>query len=1027
MKQPAARRRCGIVLLTTCFLAGGLTVSVLTATPPALSATARQPGAVNAAWPADSGRTATPGWNTGTLTDADLRGLVSQMTLSEEIGMVHGEGDPPSSAAANASCAASAVGCVGEAGWIPGVARLGIPPLRMTDGPAGIRLSHVETAMPSPVGLAATFDPGAAYTYGRTVGLAGRATDQDVWLGPMVNEVNYPTAGRNFETLGEDPYLASQLVGQEVKGVQGTGMIAELKHFIENDFENGRTSTSVSIDDQTLHETELQAFAAGIQAGAGSVMCSYNRVNNIYGCGNETLLQNILRQQLAFTGFVQSDWGAVHKTTDLYYGTDIEQPGNAAGTSNFGTVLASAVTSGTPAVAAAADFPAYPAISASQWKSTLDTAVYYILSTMNKAGLLEGTQYGSHFTGTPAPYVPPRPNLASLQTDEFTTARSIAEQSATLLQNTGSALPLSLGDYRGRSNGGVVVMGPTAIAPYIDGGGSSHVTPYDPAQGPYDALAAAMGPHANISYVPGYDLDGQVVPSSALSAPDPAASYPNWTLTPTDAAFAGQPGLLRQQITTAPVASGAQPVLYTGPGAAPDQLDSTVDYTGASTLPAGTAWRWSGLLTAPTNPGGTGWQLKVFAQNQASAQLFIDGLAAGGTGNTRDINIGTYPAAPSSSYASLTESARSHDPAHETLQQAAYSVTLDPGQQIHLDLRLVTGSVPAQIQFRWVPPDDQAQSIAQAATAAKTARKVIVFAYDEGTEGSDRGGSDQAAGLLLPGYQNSLIQAVAAANPDTVVVLNTGDPVLMPWASSVKSILEMWYPGQEGGLATADVLLGRADPGGKLPVTFPQDATHFPSYDPGCTDTSVTGNCPLYPGVAGPSPFLAGATTSYRTITGMAVNGIFEGYRWYDEHNVAPLFPFGYGLSYTKFDYSKLRVFPSADGGLDVSFRIRNVGNAAGSDVPQVYVGPSSRLPSSIQQAVRKLVQFQRIELSPGQFENLTLHVTPHWLSSWSSAAQQWVLGTGPRTIWVGSSSRDLPLSATATIQNANPQSEPPD
>jgi beta-glucosidase len=993
-------------------LAGGLVISMVSVGPPALSAVARQAGAASAAHGPGAGR----GWDTGTLSGADLRALVSQMTLGEEVGMVHGEGDPPNSAAANADCATSAVGCVGEAGWIPGVARLGIPPLRMTDGPAGIRLRHVETAMPAPVGLAATFDPRTAYSYGRTVGLAGRATNQDVWLGPMINEVNYPTAGRNFETLGEDPYLASQLVAREVQGVQGTGMVAELKHFIDNDFENGRTSTSVTISDQTLRETELQAFAAGIAAGAGSVMCSYNRINDIYGCGNESLLQNILRQQFAFTGFIQSDWGAIHKTTDLFYGTDIEQPGNAAGTSNFGAALTSALTSGTPAVAATADFPAYPAISASQWKAALDTAVYYILATMNKAGLLEGTQYGSHFTGAPTPYIPPRPDLASLQASAFTTARSIAAESATLLQNSGGALPLSAGDYRGHGNGGVVVMGPTAIAPYIDGGGSSHVTPYDPAQGPFDALVSAAGPHASISYVPGYDLDGQLVPATSLSAPDPAASYQNWTLTPADAAFAGQPGLLRQQITTDPVASGAQPVLYAGPGAVPDQLDATVSYTGARTLPAGTAWRWTGLLTAPPNPGGAGWQLKVFAQNQASAQLFVDGLTAGGAGNARAINIGAYPAAPASSYAGLAESARSHDPANEGLQQATFAVTLNPGQQVHLDLRLVTGTAPARVQFRWVPPDNQAQSIAAAAAAAKSARKVIVFAYDEGTEGSDRGGANQALGLQLPGYQDSLIDAVAAANPNTVVVLNTGDPVLMPWASSVKSILEMWYPGQEGGPATADVLLGKADPGGKLPVSFPADATHFPSYDPGCTDTSVTGNCPLYPGTAGPSPFLPGATTSYRTITGMAVNGIYEGYRWYDEHNLTPLFPFGYGLSYTKFAYSKLTVRPSRDGGITVSFRIQNRGSVTGSDVPQVYVGPSGQLPASIQQAVRRLVQFQRVELAPGQSRDLTLSVDPHWLSSWSSAGQQWVLGTGPRTVYVGSSSRDLPITATTWI-----------
>jgi beta-glucosidase len=445
-----------------------------------------------------------------------------------------------------------------------------------------------------------------------------------------------------------------------------------------------------------------------------------------------------------------------------------------------------------------------------------------------------------------------------------------------------------------------------------------------------------------------------------------------------------------------------------------------VNYPGTHTLPANTAWRWSGLLTAPANPGGTGWQLKVFAQNQASSQLFIDGLSSTGPGSNQAVGIGAYPAAPSTSYAALAESARSHDPANEALQQATYSITLNPGQQIHLDLRLVTGATAsAQIQLRWVPPGNQAQSIAQAAAAAKTARKVIVFAYDDGSEGRDRGVSDQAAGLLLPGYQNDLIQAVAAANPDTVVVLSTGDPVLMPWAGAVRSILEMWYPGQQGGQVTAGVLLGKANPGGKLPVTFPADATHFPTYDPDCTDTSVTGNCPLYPGVAGPSPFLPGATTSYRTITGMAVNGIFEGYRWYDEHNVTPLYPFGYGLSYTRFAYSKLSASPSRDGGVDISFRIINVGDRPGSDVPQVYAGPSAALAASIQQAVRKLVQFQRVELRPGQSARLDLHVTPHDLSSWSPTQQRWVIGSGPRAFYVGPSSRDLPLQTTVVVATA--------
>ncbi len=944
-------------------------------------------------------------WGSGTLTNPELLQLVSQMTLAEETGLVHGGTDT--------TCATTLpLGCVGQAGWIQGVDRLGIPPLRMTDGPGGVRLGHVETALPAPVGLAATFDPSAAKTFGATVGLAGRATGQDVWLAPMVNSVTYPTAGRNFETLGEDPYLAGQLAAQEVVGVQSQGMIAELKHFIENDFENGRSSTNVVINDQTLHETELVAFEAGIQAGAGSVMCSYNRINNEYGCGNATTLGNILREQLAFTGFVQSDWGAVHKITDLPYGNDIEQPSARSFTD---VALADAVANGTPAVAATADFPSYPAISGSDWKQAVDTSVFHILSTMNEANLLEGTQFGSHFAGKATPWVPTRASLANLQATDAATAQALSQESATLLKNDSQVLPLSKADVKAKS-GGVIVMGPTAVAPYYDGGGSSHVTPYDGSQSPYTALGHRAGSAGALSYTPGYDLDGQVVPSTALSGPDPAANYPNWTLNAADAAFAGQPGLLRQQITTDAVVSGSQPVLYTGAGAATDQLDATVDYTGAKTLPANTAWRWSGLLTAPANPGGTNWQLKVFVAQQASSQLYVDGLTSSGSGSSRKANISAYPAAPNSSYAGLSESARSHDPANPTLQQATYSVSLTPGQQLHLDLRLVGGAQPSQIQLRWVAPDNQAQSIAKAVAAAKTAQKAVIFAYDEGTEGSDRGGSDQAAGLQLPGYQDALISAVAAVNPNTIVVLNTGDPVLMPWAASVKAILEMWYPGQEGGQATANVLFGEANPGGKLPVTFPASATQTPMYDPNCTDTSATGNCPMYPGVVGPSPFVAGATTSYRTITGMQVNGIYEGYRWYDEKDVTPLYPFGYGLSYTTFSYSNLHVAHSTSSGVDVTFSVKNTGSTKGSEVPQVYVGPSSALPTNIQQAVRKLVGFQRVTLAPGASQRLTVHVDEQQLSSWASAANKWLVGTGSRTMYVGSSSRNPRLQAAFIV-----------
>lgn len=981
-----------------------------------------------------SAQTTSPGWGNGTLTSDEIKALVAQMTVEEENTFIHGS-NTTETPCATVWVSSWVTGCQGEAGRIPGVARLGIPPLRLSDGPAGVRLGHQETALPAPVGLAASFDPDLAYTFAATMGRAFRATNQDVWLGPMMNMVNVPTAGRNFETLGEDPYLSGELAVELVKGVQSEGILAQIKHFVDNDFENGRSSTSVMINEQTQREMELAPFEKAVKEGdAASAMCSYNRINDVYACGNELMLKGILKGEWNWDGFVTSDWGATHAPTDLIHGLDMEQ----SGSNNLGAPVRNAINSGTgtAAVAATNDMPAQPAYTAAEWKAALDEAVVRILTQMNEISLLEGTQFGSHSNGCdPAngvactPYVPQRPDLQQLQPAEFATAQDIAEKSATLLKNDGSLLPLTNSDL---SN--LLVMGPTAIAPYIGGGGSAHVIPYDPAIGPYDALVSATG--AAIKYVPGYDLDGQLVPSTLLTAPDPAEGYANWTLKPEDAAFANQPGLLRQQVMTATVASGAQPVLYTGADAAADKLDSVVDYTGANTLPAGTAWRWSGTFTAPA-AGST--QLKIFVKDQTSSQLFVDGL----TTTQRRINIGAYPAWPNNSFASQTQTAKSHDPKAEGLQQATYTVTLTEGQKLHLDLRVITGAAkPSQIQFRWVPVDNQAKSIAAAVEAAKTASKVVIFAYDEGTEGSDRGGNAIYNGLKLPGYQDDLIAAVVAANPKTVVVLNTGDPVWMPWANSVKSILEMWYPGQMGGPATADVLLGKVNPSGKLPVTFPDInaplGTRFPqdTQPAACADNSQgttyygtasgalpgnPGNCPLYPGVYTPG-FLGTNLHSYRTINytddifaGVQGNGILQGYRWYDAKGYAPLFPFGHGLSYSNFDYTNLMIKPQKDGTVNISFVIRNKSNVAGATVAQVYVGATKNMPSYAQQAVRALRGFQRVELAARQAARIDMTLDARSFQYWDEQAHGWKFAGGARTISVGESSRDLRLNGTVT------------
>jgi beta-glucosidase len=992
----------------------------------------------------------------GSLTEANLHQLVAEMTLAQKVGFVHGQpesndpqfgcgntGQPNAFPVINpgATGAALVAGCVGQAGINNGIKSLGIPPLRQTDGPAGVRLSHQETGLPAPVGLTATFDRSAANAYGVVIGREGRATNQDVLYAPMINQVAFVTAGRNFETLGEDPFLAGELVAHETQGVQSEGLIATLKHLAMNDFENARTNTAVKLDERMLHELELQAFEKGIQEGhAGAIMCAYSRISqsdtglDTYSCGNNLLLDEVARQQLGFTGWILTDFGAVHRLSDLLYGTDSAMPnGNVAGirdepnpgnladppfnTNVFaagasfppsapgsGKTLTEAVLNGTSAVPVNGNYPPIPAVSAAEWAAALDRAVFHILTSMNRAGLLEGTPYGSHSGGCTAaagnctPFVPPRPDLQTLMAPDREIAKDVSEKSATLLKNNDGALPLRSSDFAGN---GVVVMGPTATATYVGGGGSAHVTPFEPITNSLAALRAAAGA-GTVKYVQGYDLDGEVVPSSATSS-------------------GAQPGWLRQQISTTIPASGSAPDPCIGTCAS-DRIDPTVDYTTqTSTLPAGTAWRWTTHFTAPS--AGT-WQLKIFVKNQSSAQVFVDGLATA----QRRINVGAYGVAAGgiggssiSAWDGLAQTAKSHEGLE--LQQAAFTATFAAGESHDLDLRAyANGTDPLSVRFEWVPPNWQSRSIGAAVAAAQNANKILIFAYDDGTEGSDRGGNDQNLGLQLPGWQDALISAVAAANPNVVVVLNTGDAVYMPWLASVKSVLEMWYPGVAGGVATADVLVGSVNPSGKLPITFPDGSSarpRFPTDDPGCDPSAIVipnnstgtgandGNCPLYPGVFTSNPTQGQHT--YRTVD-MQANGIFQGYRWYDVHAKAPLFPFGHGLSYTSFTYSHLIVTPRV-GAMTVSFDVTNSGRVQGAEVPQVYVGSPASPP--VQMAVRALAGFDRVSLAPGQTKHVTVAIAPRAFQFWSVADHTWTTAWGDRQIAVGSSSRDLRLTAT--------------
>ncbi len=351
--------------------------------------------------------------------------------------------------------------------------------------------------------------------------------------------------------------------------------------------------------------------------------------------------------------------------------------------------------------------------------------------------------------------------------------------------------------------------------------------------------------------------------------------------------------------------------------------------------------------------------------------------------------------------------------------------TLAPGYYpITINFYNTSGS-PASIRFGY---NRASGDIADAAAAAKGEKMAIVFLDDTGaasefgTSGSSASSTTEeianpeynssepisatnvpfiSSVEALPQNQTELVEAVAKANPNTVVVINSENPVLMPWIKSVRSVLEMWYASEEGGTSTARLLLGQADPSGHLPITFPANARDtiwgynetkllYPGDTLGQHLERLNGNG----GCSGTGCPADSATKE--------TEGIYTDYRFFDKEGINPLFPFGWGLSYAKFTYSGLHLTPSSDGGVDVRVTVRNTSNVGGAAVAQVYLGAPSNQPAGIQFAVRQLAQFDRVALGAHQSRTVTMHVTLRQLQYWDPQTQKWMAATGTRTVYVG-------------------------
>ena len=824
------------------------------------------------------------------------------MTLEEKVDMMHGE-------------------LTGGLYNAP-IARLGIPALVTANGSAGVRIAITganggrATQLPSGMALAATWDPGIAEQHGRLTGAEAHSTGHNVQLAPVLDIARVAEAGRTFEGYGEDPLLSGTMGAASIRGIQASPVVSTVKHYNLYTQETFRqTGGNAVVDERTLQEIYVRPFAIALRDGhPGSVMCAFNRINGVSACENDVLLNQVLKTQLGFQGWVMSDYLADFSTVPAALaGLDQEMPGNfnpdtSPGDCRFCGPLLDAVRAG--------QVP----------QSRIDDAVLRILREMFLHGLFD----------TPAVV------QALPEAEDGATARSIAEQAMVLLKNDRSVLPL------GSATTSIAVIGADADA-VVTGGGSSVVAPTYTVS-PLQAIQARAGADAVVQHSPGAD---PVTAAALLPGPDPV---PSDFLAPPD----GQGRGLRAEYFLNKDFSGAPTIDRTDPYAAinggffllADFGNNRSPHFPASpqSLNDGSSIRWSGTLTAPV---AGSYQLAL--TSTGSSRLFVDGAEVLSTSTPAEL--------PTTNTVAVDfEAGSAHDVRIEFVDDSPRDI-VDAGPRF---------------KFGWTPPAGVIAPQARAAAdLARTSQAAVVLVRDYGSEGGDK------PHLRLPNGQAELIRQVAAANPNTIVVLNAGGAVqTSDWDGAVPAVLHAWYGGQEQGSAIARILFGDVNPSGKLPITMPVDDAQTPTSTPG-----------QFPGVNKEARF---------------TEGIFVGYRGYEQFNIKPQYPFGHGLSYTTFDYSNLRTSPTS-----VTVNVANSGRVAGSEVVQVYAGSVS---APVPTAPKSLAGFAKVVLQPGQSQDVTIALDPQSMSYWDVATHAWVAPAGTIPILVGASSADIRLNGSVQV-----------
>jgi beta-glucosidase len=801
--------------------------------------------------------------------ESRIDSLLKQLTLEEKVDLIGGVDDF----------------------YIRAVPKIGLPRLRMADGPVGVRNYGPATVFGG-IGLAATWDPSIAEQIGKVIGEDARARGVHFMLGPGVNIYRAPMNGRNFEYFGEDPFLSSRTAVGYIKGMQGEGVSATIKHYMGNNSEFDRHNTDSIIDERTMREIYMPVFEAAVrEAHVGAIMDSYNLTNGVHMSQNGYLNNEVIKKDWGFTGILMSDWDSTYDgVAAANAGLDLEMPSGKF--MNRATLL--------------------PAIKSGKvTEATIDDKVRRILRAAIQFGWLERDQ-----TDTSIPRMNPEGNKVTL---------AAAEASMVLLKNDGNLLPFDKSKIHS-----IAVIGPDAYPAVPGGGGSAEAKPFTPVSY-LEGITNYLGGNATVYY------------DSGTPTFDEIAKHTEFTTQ----AKAGHPGLrtefyANKNLSGKPFAT---------------RVDKHVNFEparGDAGAAGDVSVRWSGYFT----PATAGKYL-VFVQGpgeNGGYRLYVD----------KKLVFDNW----TQWYAFVSET--------------SMDLTAAP-HEIEMDYYAKDGWGKTFANLGIVQPE---KLITPEAKALASKAEAVVLAV--GFDAADEGESGDREFQLPPG-QDELIREITAANKNTVVVLTSGGGVDMTgWIDQTPALLEAWYPGQEGGTALAQILFGDINPSGRLPISIErrwEDNAVYKSYYPKPGDTKV----------------------EYK-------EGLFVGYRHFDKSGIKPMFPFGYGLSYTSFAYKGLKVSPISTSGdqVLVEFDVTNTGSRTGADVAQVYVGDGH---APVPTPIKELKGFSKVNLNPGQSQHVQVALDRRAFSYYDVKNHKWALAPGDFDVFVARSAAEIELTGKITLR----------